>query len=49
MWRIAIVPVVALLGALPAFARQGDMMQGGQGGMMGQREMPNPPNAPSKR
>jgi hypothetical protein len=35
---IAIIPV---LGALPAFAQQGDMMQGGQGGMMGQRQMAN--------
>src|SRR3546814_20173240 len=41
MRRIAIIPVVAILGALPAFAQQGDMMQGGQGEMMGQREMPN--------
>ena len=41
MRRIAIVPVVAVLSAVPAFAQQGDMMQGGQGEMMGQREMPN--------
>lgn len=41
MRRIAIIPVVAALGAVPAFAQQGDMMQGGEGGMMGQRELAN--------
>lgn len=41
MRRIAIIPVAAALGAVPAFAQHGDMMQGGEGGMMGQRELAN--------
>lgn len=41
MGRIGILAFVAALNAGPAFAQQSDMMQGGQGGMMGQREMTN--------
>ena len=42
MGRIGIVAFAAALNAGPAFAQQGDTMQGGQGGgMMGQREMTN--------
>src|SRR3546814_19324235 len=39
-----LVAILALAGAVnlgPAFAQQGGMMQGGQGAMMGQREMAN--------
>jgi len=41
MKRVGIISFVAALGASPALAQQGGMMQGGQGGMMGQREMAN--------
>src|SRR3546814_12335463 len=41
MRPIVNIPGVANWGALPAFDQQGDMIQGGQGEMMGQREMPN--------
>lgn len=49
MRRFAIVTFVTALSASPALAQQGGMMQGGQGGMMGQREMANLKELPPER
>lgn len=49
MRLVAIFAAAVALGAGPALAQQGGMMQGGQGGMMGQRAMANLKQLPPER
>ena len=49
MRRFAIAAFVTALSASPVVAQQGGMMQGNQGGMMGQREMANLKELPPER
>lgn len=49
MRHFMIVALVTALSASPTFAQQGGMMQGGQGGMMGQRDMANLKELPPER
>lgn len=49
MRLVAILVLAGALGAGPALAQQGGMMQPGQGGMMGQRQMLNLKELPPER